>query len=149
MVDLSLKAAHDFWGEYQDPTAYLAIIKLEARESWGMDTDKKIADQISSLENVLDKVNEVLEPCYDSVVRISAHIRTSRYLLLMQELDRIEPGTSARIINYAEDKAMDSNIYSLFLRRHLAFERYRILARVFASERVDIINGIVEQLVEG
>ena len=148
MVDFSLEAVHKFWSEHHDKHAYMAILKLEAREQWAMDSDEKIEQELMSLAKAFEQATSIAQECFDGIIKTAAHIRTGRYLLILREADQVEAGTAARILRYAEEKASNDNIYSLFLRRHLAFERYRILGRVFNQDRIDMMNDVSEEIGE-
>ena len=49
MADFSLSAIHQYWSEHHDKFAYQAILKLEAREQWAMDSDEKVDAELLAL----------------------------------------------------------------------------------------------------
>ena len=65
-------------------------------------------------------------------------------LRLLQCLDTAHPGAATKIIMFAKNasEAGDESA-KIFIRRNVIFERLRILARVFAKNRLDnVVNAI-------
>ena len=70
----------------------------------------------------------------------------SRILRLLQAIDTIDPGSASKLLMYAEEHNSPENpLAGLFLRRNIIFERLRLLARVFAPERFEIVLKALEQ----
>ena len=61
-------------------------------------------------------------------------------LCVLQSIDTAHPGGASKVLMYAEENSTSNqDIPGLFLRRNIVFERLRLLGRVFAEERVDIV----------
>ena len=60
-------------------------------------------------------------------------------------LDMAYPGSASKVIMFAEDNTKsDSDIYGIFLRRNIVFERLRLLSRVFSEERIQLVTKALE-----
>lgn len=146
MPKLDLQASHEFWRDYEDPMIYRVIAFMESAEEWSLDGDP-------ALENAIDTIGEGLEQLTrfelgkeDQFVALCCHIKTSRILRLLQAIDTIDPGSASKLLMYAEEHNSPENLSAgLFLRRNIIFERLRLLARVFAPERFDLLLKALEQ----
>lgn len=146
MPRLDLDAAHDFWKNYDDPMIYRVIAFMETAEDWTL-------DGAPTLEFVINKLGEELEALSsfdlgkeDQFVTLCTHLKTSRILRLLQTIDTIDPGSASKLLMYAEENNSPENaMASLFLRRNIVFERLRLLARVFAAERFELVLKVLEQ----
>src|SRR5579872_268554 len=146
MPALDLPAAHDFWKNYQDPMIYRVIAFMESVEGWTLDGDPTLEQAITALGNNLDKITRFELSKEEQFIALCAHIKTSRILRLLQAIDTIDPGSASKVLMYAEENnTPDNKMANLFLRRNIVFERLRLLARVFAAERFDIILKALEQ----
>jgi intracellular multiplication protein IcmW len=82
----------------------------------------------------------------DLFVSMSAHLKTSRILRILQAIDTIDPGSASKLLMYAEENnSPDNMMANLFLRRNIVFERLRLLSRVFSPERFTLVLKILEQ----
>jgi len=146
MPALDLQAAHDFWKHYQDSMIYRVISFMESVEGWTLDGDPELERAITSFGNSLDKITRFELSKEEQFIALCAHIRTSRILRILQAIDTIDPGSASKVLMYAEENNNPENpMAGLFLRRNIVFERLRLLARVFAPERFDIILKALEQ----
>lgn len=146
MPALDLPASHDFWKNYQDPMIYRVIAFMESVEGWTLDGDPTLEQAITALGNNLDKITRFELSKEEQFIALCAHIKTSRILRILQAIDTIDPGSASKILMYAEENNTPENpMAGLFLRRNIVFERLRLLARVFAAERFEIILKALEQ----
>lgn len=146
MPKLDLPASHEFWKNYNDPMIYRVIAFMETVEDWTLDGDPNLEKAITAMSENLDKVTRFELSKEEQFVTLCAHIKTSRILRLLQAIDTIDPGSASKVLMYAEENNNPENILAgLFLRRNIVFERLRLLARVFAPERFELVLKALEQ----
>ncbi len=145
MPGLDLKSSHEFWKNYDDPMIYRVISFMETAEGWTLDGTPDLEQAIHILGEKLDKLSRFELSQEDKFVLLCSHIKTSRILRLLQAIDTIDPGSASKLLMYAEEhNSPDNQIAGLFLRRNIIFERLRLLARVFAPERFDLVLKALE-----
>lgn len=148
MPDLSHQAATTFWHQYVDPTIYRVLMFLESVESFTLDGDPALEDALTQLGKDLDELQNVdLDQLakQDSFIRIVGNLKSSRGLLLLQAIDSIHPGSASKILTQAERTSLSSyDPAGVFLKRNIAFERLRLLSRVFSEYRLYQITRALE-----
>lgn len=146
MPGLDLQASHEFWKDYQDPMIYKVVAFMETAEGWTLDGNPDLEKAITAIGENLDSITRFELGKEEQFVGLCAHIKTSRILRLLQAIDSIDPGSASKVLMYAEENNSSENLMAgLFLRRNIVFERLRLLARVFAPERFDIVLKALEQ----
>ena len=146
MPDLDLDASHEFWKNYNDPMIYRVIAFMETVEDWTLDGDPELEKTLTEMGALFDQVSRFDLSNEESFVTLCAHIKTSRILRILQAIDTIEPGSASKILMYAEEHNTPENLLAgLLLRRNITFERLRLLSRVFAPERLQLITKALEQ----
>jgi intracellular multiplication protein IcmW len=146
MPKLDIQAAHEFWSNYDDPMIFRVISFMETGEGWTLDHDPALEEAIATLGDRLDQISRFELSKEEQFVTLCAHIRTSRILRLLQAIDTIDPGSASKILMYAEEhNSPENTMAGLFLRRNITFERLRLLARVFAAERFEVVLKALEQ----
>ena len=98
----------------------------------------KLADAFS------DPNNSEIPAHNKELVNILAYTRMSRKLRIMQALDSIQPGTASKLISYTEEKSSEEPAAKVFLRRNITFERLRLLKRILANERLQLLTTALE-----
>lgn len=145
MVDLSHKASLQFWFEYKDPIIYRVITYMESVENWTIDDHPELEAAIKNLGEILDDVGNVDLQKEDELIKIAAYIKASRALRLLQAMDTAHPGAASKLLTHAEKHSTaPDDAPALFLRRNVIFERLRLLSRVFASERLALVQQALE-----
>ena len=145
MPKLDLQAAHEFWKGYEDPMIYRVISFMETGEGWTLDGDPNLEQAIETLSENLDKITRFELGKEEQFIILCAHIKTSRILRLLQSIDTIDPGSASKVLMYAEENNTPENLTAgLFLRRNIVFERLRLLARVFAPQRFELVLKALE-----
>lgn len=148
MPNLSHEASAEYWSEFPDPSIYRVITFLESVEDWTQDGDeilemylKKLGDELDNIEQIdMESLNHE-----DHFIRIIANIKTSRGLRLLQAIDSVHPGSASRVLVHAEENNMNFNDSpSIFLKRNIAFERLRLLSRVFSEYRLNLVARALE-----
>ncbi|HSW70964.1 MAG TPA: type IVB secretion system protein IcmW [Gammaproteobacteria bacterium] len=146
MPKLDLQASHEYWKNYDDPMIYRVVSFMETAEDWARDGDPALEQAITSLGETLDLISKFELSKEDLFITLCAHIKTSRILRLLQAIDSIDPGSASKLLMYAEENNTPENqMASLFLRRNIVFERLRLLARVFAVDRFELVLKALEQ----
>ncbi len=146
MPALDLKAAHEFWKNYEDPMIYRVIAFMESVEGWTLDGDGALEEAVNAIGSNLDKITRFELSKEEQFITICAHIKTSRILRILQAIDTIDPGSASKVLMYAEENNTPEHpLAGLFLRRNIVFERLRLLSRVFAPERFEIVLKALEQ----
>jgi intracellular multiplication protein IcmW len=148
MPDLSHEAAAKYWFSYPDPTIYRVLTFLESVENFTLDGDPELESALKTLGETLDNIQDVdLDAIaqQDAFIKIAAHIKSTRCLMLLQAIDTVHPGSASKVLSHAERNSfLPNDPSSLFLKRNLAFERLRLLSRVFSEYRLYQINRALE-----
>lgn len=146
MPKLDLQSSNEFWKNYDDPMIYRVIAFMETVENWTYDGVPELEEAINTVGEQLDKLSRFELGKEEQFVTLCAHIKTSRILRLLQAIDTIDPGSASKILMFAEENNTPDNLVAgLFLRRNIVFERLRLLARVFAPQRVELVLKALEQ----
>lgn len=146
MPKLDLQSSHEYWKSYDDPMIYRVVSFMETAEDWTLDGNPALEQSIDSLGETLDQLTKFELSKEDLFITLCAHIKTSRILRLLQAIDTIDPGSASKLLMYAEENNTPENqMANLFLRRNIVFERLRLLARVFAVERFELVLKALEQ----
>jgi intracellular multiplication protein IcmW len=145
MPKLDLKSAHEYWKDYADPMIYRVLSFMEAVEHWTFDGDTKLEIAMDKFGEALDNVKKYRLGKEDSMLKLGCYIKATRILRILQAIDTIEPGAASRLLMYAEEHTVTSDDPAgLFLRRNIVFERLRLLSRIFAPERFNILLKALE-----
>jgi len=145
MPKLDLLSCHKFWKNYDDHMIYRVISFMETTEDFTLDGNPSLEQIIYKLGKVLDELKSFELVHEDDFITLCSHLKTSRILRLLQAIDTIDPGSTSKLLVYAgENNTSDHPMTGLFLRRNIAFERLRLLARVFSPERFDLVLKVLE-----
>lgn len=145
MPDLSEPGAHRFWHDYKDPMIYKVISFMESVEDWTLDGDQKFEAAMKKLGDILEDIGGIDLKQEDQFIQVATYIKAGRALRLMQCLDTAHPGAASKLLMHAEEVTKSSDdMPGLFLRRNIVFERLRLLARVFAPNRIALILKALE-----
>lgn len=145
MPKIDLDSSHEFWKNYDDPMIYRVISFMETVEDFTLDGNPQLEETMNKLGDMLDQLSNFELSKEDQFVTLCAHIKTSRILRLLQAIDTIDPGSASKLLMYAEENNSPENkMAGLFLRRNIVFERLRLLARVFSTERFDLVLKVLE-----
>lgn len=146
MPNLSHKAVHQFWNDYQDPTIYKVVSFMEGVEDWTVDGDPAVEAAIKKLGDVLEDIGNIDLQQEKEMVELCASLKTGRGLRILMALDTAYPGAAAKVLMHAEENSRsDDDTPGIFLRRNIVFERLRLLSRVFAEDRVKLILKSLEE----
>ena len=146
MPNLSLDDCRQFWREYQDPFIYRVLTFMEGVEDWTMDGDVALEAAIAQLGTTLEDIGGVDLQRENDFIKLAGYIKATRNLRLLQSLDTAHPGAASKLLMHAETAAAKQDMVSdLFLRRNIAFERLRLLTRVFSAERLALVQKILEE----
>src|SRR3989344_558388 len=146
MPDLSHKAVHEFWQAYQDPTIYRVITFMEGVEDWTPDGNEALEASVKKLGEALDNLGSIEIGQEESIVELVGNLKTGRGLRLLMCLDMAYPGAAAKILMFAEESTKsEEDMSGIFLKRNIVFERLRLISRVFAKDRFQLITKALEE----
>jgi intracellular multiplication protein IcmW len=148
MPDLSHNGSHLYWKHYRDPMIYRVLCFMESVEHWTKDGDPALEEAITRLGKEIDDLDKIdLDKLgYQALfIFLGNHLGMSRTLRLLQAIDTTHPGSAAKLLTHAEEVSNNpEDEAGLFLRRNIAFERLRLLARVFSRDRLDFVLKALE-----
>lgn len=140
MPDLSHEGAHRFWHAYPDPMIYRVVAFMEGVEEWTLDGNENFEAAMTKLGSELEKTGNYELGMKDEFIKLATYIKAARNLMLLQSLDTAHPGAASKLLMFAEESSkQNDDIPGLFLRRNIVFERLRLLGRIFANERLDLV----------
>ncbi len=146
MPEFTLEASNEFWKNFSDPMIYRVIAFMESVENFTLDGDPAIEKTMKRLGDAFEDLNSFTLDKEDKFVALSAHLKSSRILHLLQTIDTIDPGSASRLLMYSEENNNPAHpLAELFLRRNIAFERLRLLGRIFSEERIKLLLDILEE----
>ena len=146
MPNLSREQVHQFWSQYNDPMVYRVIAFMESVEQWTLDGNPDLEQALERLGHELDGIGNQDLGAEKQFIDITSHVSTGRALRLLQCIDTANPGAASKLLVHAEENSKsDTDPEGLFLRRNIVFERLRILARIFAPERLALVLRILEE----
>jgi len=145
MPDLSHEACHRFWFEYNDPIIYKVIGLLESVEGWTLETNEEVKKTLEQLGSALDNIGKIEFEREDLFIAAGAHLKTSQILRILQAIDTAHPGSASKVLVHAEENTDDENSSCrLFIQRNIAFERLRLLSRIFSRDRMTLAIDALE-----
>jgi intracellular multiplication protein IcmW len=148
MPDLSHAASSEYWSQFFDTSIYRVICFLESVEDFTLDGHLELEKTITELGEALENIYylDINQLKHEEIfIRLIANIKTSRGLRLLQAIDQAHPGSASKVIMYAESNAkIAQDPANIFLKRNLAFERLRLLSRVFSVTRIKLIIKALE-----
>lgn len=146
MPDLSNEAVHQFWKDYKDPMIYRVISFMESVEDWTLDDQPELEKAMASLGDTLEDIGNIDLQQEDEFIKVATYIKAGRGLRLLQCMDVAYPGAASKLLMHAEENTQNiEDVPGLFLRRNIVFERLRLLARVFAPERFQLLLKALEE----
>lgn len=146
MPDLSVKAAHNYWFNYQDSMIYRVLMFMESIEDWTLDGNENFEVAMQNLGKALEDIGRIDLQLEDKFIELCAFIKASRMLLLMQSLDTAYPGAASKLLMHSEKVSKSvEDIPGFFLRRNIVFERLRLLGRILAPDRLALISKALEE----
>lgn len=148
MSDLSMQGVSRFWYDFQDKMIYRVVTFMDGVETWTFDENPEFENMIQQLTenfNELASVDMTKLGHQDLFIRIANHLHFSRALRFLHIIDGIHPGAASRLLAYSEENTQSSDDEAgLLLRRNIVFERLRLLGRVFAKERLEMVLKALE-----
>ena len=118
---------------------------MEGVEDWTVDNDPALEEALDQLGETLEDVGNIDLKQEDAFIELAANLKTGRGLRLLMALDSAYPGAAAKVLMHAEDVTKsEDDTAGLFLRRNIVFERLRLLGRVFAQDRIKLVQKALE-----
>jgi intracellular multiplication protein IcmW len=144
MPDLSRDESLKFWREYQDQAIYRVIAFMESVEHWTYDGNPEFEKAMKRLGDSLEDITKFEVKLEENYVKLGANIYMGRLLRILQAIDTSHPGSASKVLMYSESNSSKHADIEFFLRRNIAFERLRLLSRVFSPERVKMLGKVLE-----
>lgn len=148
MPDISPQGTHAFWHQYQDQMIYRVVSFLEGVEDWILDGDPALELEMNKLGQELDNISKIDMSTLGhehTFITICNAVSSGRALRLLQAVDTVHPGSASKLLVHAEENSRSpDDPAGLFLRRNIVFERLRLLGRVFAKERMQLVLKTLE-----
>lgn len=145
MPDLSTKACHQFWFDYNDPVIYKVICFMESVENWTLENDDSVEAALQQLGHALDDIGQIDLQEEDFIIGLATFLKASQMLRLLQSLDTAHPGAASKLLMHAEEtSSSEEDTPGLFLKRNVIFERLRLLTRICSPERMALILRAME-----
>ena len=145
-VDMSVEGCQRFWANFQDKSVSKIIELMEQVEDWTLDHDAEVAKKLEALGEALANAptGRTVDD-FDKILSLCVYLRMSVKLRFMQAMDQLDPGSAARLIQYAEKNQFSSSDAGLFLKRNIIFERMRMIARILQPERLDTLRKTLDK----
>ena len=145
MPDFSHEAGHKFWKNYQDKLIYRVVAFMEGVEDWTVDGDASLEESLKKLETALDNVDNIDLQQEDNMIEAISFLKMGRLLNILMSMDMAYPGSAAKILMRAEEiSSSNQDTAGLLLKRNAAFERLRLLGRMFSEERIKLVTQALE-----
>lgn len=145
MSELHPETVQRFWREYKDPMIQRVIAFMETVEQWALDGNPEFESTLTTLSDSLTNIDNVDFGQDDRFIEVANALKSGRSLRLLHVLDTARPGAASKLLIHAEETSKgEDDIYGLFLRRNIVFERLRLLSRVFAPERFALVIRALE-----
>lgn len=144
MPDLSPEAVHKFWQDYNDPMIYRVVSFMESVEHWTYDNKPAFEAAMKKLGDALEGITKFKLEKEEHYIKLGTNIHMARLLRILQAIDTSHPGSASKVLMHAENNASKDKNIEFFLRRNIAFERLRLLARVFSPERLELLSKALE-----
>lgn len=152
MANLTSKTSHQYWYDFQDKMIYRVLTFIEGVESWLLDGDPQVEEAMERLGKALENFENVElddlehEPL---VIKICNVLGSTRVLMFLQAMDVEQPGAASKLLMRAEELSESSTDEAgFFLRRNIVFERLRLLGRIFAKDRITLIENALREKEE-
>ena len=139
-----LRSCHQYWFEYNDPNLYKALVTLESVEKWTVESKEEIKVAVSKLEKAMTSLKDKKSfTNYPLFVAATNPLKSSQIMRILQELNICHPDTAHKVIAHAEgDTSVVEN--HIFVERNIAFERLRLMGRIFSEQRVQKVLELME-----
>lgn len=144
MPDLSHESVHAFWHEYDARILYRIVSSIEASESW-VESDEEIQQMVSDLGDMLDGSVDMNQLKQETLVNLLTSIPFAQALRLMHAIEGKRSGSISDLLVWAEhQQSSPDSPAKVFLRRNVVFERLQLCARIFSSDRLNLLKKALE-----
>ena len=144
----TIEKSHKFWQE-MDPVGYQILLSMASTEKLsGYTLNDNLEQLLAQLDRSFERPGGVDFEQSPTVVKILASLNVILEFYLVRRYDLAYPGASADILSLANVYTKDADYGSyaeLLLRRHVVFERTKILRRVFSEERLEAVASFIRE----
>ena len=141
----SLAECHEYWFQYNDPNLYKALVTLESVEKWTVEDDVSVQQSLERLDKAIQSLSEKFRSAR-CVCRSNNPSKSSQIMRILQALNLSHPiqGAATKVIAYAESDTSIAENHT-FVERNIAFERLRLMARIFSQQRIQKVLEIIDK----
>lgn len=149
--DLSEEATFEFFSE-RDPGLASAIRGMESCESW---TKDRIGSVQVALQNLSDRIEEfdldnMPTDLHNRMIILLSYIGSGKAIKLLMWIDQCSPNFVARTLAEAQMLAVidkpNEEASRIFIERFEVLERLNMLSRVFAEDRLAVVERVLRIL---
>lgn len=149
--DLSQESSDAFFSE-RDPALAKAIQGMESCESWTRD---RVDSVQNALQNFADHVEDfdldnIPNDLHNRLIILLGYISSGKAIKLLMWIDQCSPNFVARTLAEAQMLAVidkpNEEASRLFIERFEVLERLNMLSRVFAEDRLSVVERVLRIL---
>lgn len=149
--DVSQESTYAFFAE-RDPALAKAIQGMESCESWTRD---RIETVQVALQNFADRIEEfeldnLSSDLHSRMIVLLGYISSGKAIKLLMWIDQCSPNFVARTLAEAQMLAVidktNEEASRLFIERFEVLERLNMLSRVFAEDRLAVVERVLRIL---
>lgn len=143
----TLAECHEYWFQYNDPNLYKALVTLESVESWTVEDNESVQASLSRLDQALKTLeNKKGFDQYPLFVAATNPLKSSQIMRILQALNLSHPvqGAATKVIAHAESDTSVAENHT-FVERNVAFERFRLMARIFSEQRIQKVLETIDK----
>lgn len=149
--DLSAESAFAFFTE-RDPGLAKAIQGMESCESWTRDRVESVQSALQSLADRVDEFDfdNLPNDLHNRIIILFGYISSGKAIKLLMWIDQCSPNFVARTLAEAQMLAVidkpNQEASRLFIERFEVLERLNMLSRVFAEDRLILVERVLRIL---
>lgn len=142
-LNLQSEVISQHWREVSDTLSRLLIL-MDSKDSWVIDSDPEFLDLLASLVSQCEdasfagQVEGVAQSA--QLVEVFALLCSSRFIRVLEMLDRSQPGFVSRLTVSIGRVGGESEVFaSLYYERLLIVHRCELLGQIFSPARIERI----------
>ncbi len=143
----SLAECHEYWFQYNDPNLYKALVTLESVENWTVENNDSVQQSLTRLSKAIESLSDKKDfNQHELFVGATNPLKSSQIMRILQALNLSHPiqGAATKVIAYAESDTSISENHT-FVERNIAFERLRLMARIFSQQRMQKVLETIDK----
>lgn len=142
-----ISKAYKFWQE-TDPVGYQILLSMASTQPKAGLINDEVSQRIEQLDQAFDRPGGVDFTQSLDILKILGSLDIVLEFYLVKRYDLAYPGASADLFSLANAQ-LNNPDYGAYakslLRRHVVFERMKILYQVFAPERSEVLVNFIQE----